>query len=387
MVTKQDYYATLEVERSASKAEIKKAYLKLARKYHPDVNKEPGAESRFKEITEAYEVLSDDDRRAAYDRFGHAGVNGTGGMGGFGGSPFGGSPFGAGSPFEDLFESFFGGTRRAGPPRGADLQTSMAIDFEEAVFGVERELTINRMQTCETCNGNRSEPGTQPSPCLVCGGSGQVRRVQNTILGQFMTTGPCERCRGEGVIISNPCKTCHGEGRVRETAHLTVTIPAGIEDNATLRLTGQGEASPAGGQPGSLYVRVRVRPHKLFVRNGRQIHLEQPVNVIQATLGDEIEVPTVDGPVQLKIPAGTQSGQTFRLRGHGAPDVRGGDRVERGDQVVTVNVQIPTQLTDEQRELFTRLAATFGHDGRAHDRRGKGVFERVREAIIGPDEE
>lgn len=384
MVTKQDYYTTLEVERGASKAEIKKAYLRLARRYHPDVNKEPDAEARFKEITEAYEVLSDDDRRAAYDRFGHAGMNGMGGMGG---SPFG-SPFGAGSPFEDILETFFGTGRRAGPPRGADLQTSLTIDFEEAVFGAERELNVTRLQTCKTCNGSRSEPGTQPSPCLACGGTGQVRHVQNTILGQFMTTGPCERCGGEGVIITHPCHTCHGEGRVRQTSSLTVTIPAGVEDNATLRLSGQGEAGPHGGQPGNLYVRVRVRQHKQFVRQGRQILYEQPLNIVQAVLGDELQVPTVDGSVALKVPAGTQSGQTFRLRGHGAPDVQGRDR---GDELVTVRVQIPTHLTDEQRALFEDLAATFDHRPGEHgddrqERGEKGFFGRVRDAIIGSDE-
>lgn len=394
MVTKQDYYATLEISREAGKDEIRKAYRKLAKKYHPDINKEPDAEARFKEITEAYEVLSDDERRAVYDRFGHAGVDG--GMGGFGG--FGGSPFGGASPFEDLFESFFGGSgRRQGPPRGADLQSTIAIDFEEAIFGTERELNVTRLQTCQTCNGARTEPGTQPATCLVCGGSGQVRRVQNTILGQFMTAAPCDRCGGEGVIITSPCKECHGQGRVRTTSHLTITVPPGIEDDATLRLTGQGEAGPRSGQPGHLYVRVRVRQHKQFVRQGRQIHFEQPINVAQAALGDEVQVPTVDGPVALKIPAGTQTGQNFRLRGHGAPDVRGG---ERGDQVVTVRVQTPTRLSLEQRELFERLAATFDFGGAANgpvrgDRHGrpekhdrdKGFFERVKEAIVGDDEE
>jgi len=386
MVTKQDYYTTLEVDRGASKAEIKKAYLRLARKHHPDVNKEPGAEARFKEITEAYEVLSDDDRRASYDRFGHAGVGGGMGGGPFGGSPFGGAPFGGGSAFEDLFESFFGGMRQQGPPRGADLQTSITIDFEESIFGAERELTVTRLQTCKTCNGNRSEPGTRPVTCLNCAGTGQVRRVQNTILGQFMTTGPCERCRGEGVIITNPCKTCRGEGRVRQTSQLTVSVPAGIEDNATLRLTGQGEAAPGGGPPGHLYVRVRVRPHKQFVRQGRQILLEQPLHLVQAVLGDEFKVPTVDGPVTLKVPAGTQSGQTFRLRGHGAPDVRGGDR---GDQIVTVRVQVPTQLSEEQRELFTQLAGTFGYNPRQQGpgRHDRGFFDRLKGAFIGPDED
>ena len=403
MVTKQDYYTVLEVDRTTGKSEIKKAYLRLARMYHPDVNKEANSEARFKEIKEAYEVLSDDEKRAAYDRYGHAAFDGSAGMGG---SPFGGSPFGgAGSPFEDLFESFFGGGgggRQSGPPRGADLQTQIAIDFDEAIFGAERELNVTRMQTCPTCDGNRSEPGSQPTTCLVCAGSGQVRRVQNTILGQFMTATPCERCHGEGVIITDPCHTCDGEGRVRQTTNLTVTVPAGIEDDATMRLSGQGEAGPRGGAPGHLYVRIRVRPRKGFTRQGKQIHTEQPLDVAQAALGDEIEVTTVDGPAKLKIPAGTQTNQTFRLRGHGAPDVRGGDR---GDQIVTVRVQVPTKLSNEQRALFEQLGATFGRrekdkeraavaadgkdtggakDGNKH---GKGIFDRVKEAIIGPDDE
>ena len=397
MVTKPDYYATLEVERTTNKADIKKAYLRLARKYHPDVNKETGAEARFKEVKEAYEVLSDDEKRAAYDRYGHAAFDGSAGMGG---SPFGGSPFGAGgSPFEDLFESFFGGGggRQSGPPRGADLQTQIALDFEEAIFGAERELNVTRMQTCQTCNGSRAEPGTQPTTCLVCSGTGQVRRVQNTILGQFMTAAPCERCRGEGVIIASPCHTCNGEGRVRQTSTLTVNVPAGIEDDATLRLTGQGEAGPRGGGPGNLYVRIRIRPKKGFTRQGKQIHVEQTIDVAQAALGDEIEVTTVDGPARLKIPSGAQTGQTFRLRGHGAPSVGGGDR---GDQIVTVRVQIPTKLNAEQRALFEQLGASFGRKERAAvvseakdnghakdgERRG-GFFERVKEAIIGPDDE
>jgi len=396
MVTKEDYYATLEVERTASKGDIKKAYLRLARKFHPDVNKEPGAEARFKEVKEAYEILSDDDKRAVYDRHGHAAFDPAAGMGGFSG--FGGSPFGGGggSPFEDLFESFFGGGgRQSGPPRGADLQTQIAIDFEEAIFGATRDLNVTRLQTCQTCNGSRAEPGTQPVTCMVCGGTGQVRRVQNTILGQFMTAAPCERCRGEGVVIPNPCRTCGGEGRVRQSSTLTVTIPAGIEDDATLRLSGQGEAGPRGGVAGNLYVRIRVRAKKGFARQGRQIHTEQAIDVAQAALGDEIEVLTVDGPAKLKVPAGAQTGQTFRLRGHGAPPVNGGDR---GDQIVTVRVQVPTKLTGEQRALFEQLAASFGHKERAvatadgkdngqGKEHGKGIFERMKDAFIGPDDE
>jgi molecular chaperone DnaJ len=371
MATKQDYYSVLEVERGASKADIKKAYLKLARKYHPDVNKEAGAEARFKEVKEAYEILHDDDKRAAYDRFGHAAVNGNGGPGGFGGSPFG-----AGSPFEDLFDSFFGGGRQQGPPRGADLQTQVSIDFEEAIFGAQREINVTRLQTCPTCNGSRAEPGTQPVTCVACAGAGQVRRVQNTILGQFVTASPCERCRGEGVVIPSPCKNCNGEGRVRQTNQLNVTIPPGIEDDATLRLSGQGEASPAGGQPGNLYVKVRVAPHPLFSRQGKTIHSEIAVTFPQAALGQELEIDTIDGPVAFKLPAGTQSGQQFRLRGKGVPDMRGGDR---GDQIVTVRVITPRDLSPEQRDLLERLAESLGDEVPSGAQ--KGLFDRIKDVL------
>ena len=297
MTDKRDYYEVLGVARSASAEEIRRAYRKLARQHHPDVNREDGAEDRFKEVNEAYEVLSVPDRRAAYDRFGHA----ANGMGGFGGrDPFG---FG-GSPFGDLFESFFGtagaGTRRAAPQRGHDLQVTLNIAFEEAVFGAEEEVELTRLETCEACHGTKMRDGQTPPRCPTCGGSGEVRRVQQTILGQFMTASPCSHCGGEGTVVTDPCPNCKGRGRVSRVRVIQVSIPAGIDENATLRLTGQGEASPQGGQAGNLFVKVRIAPHPLFTRQHKTIHSQIGVNVPQAALGDEIEIATIDGPVALQ---------------------------------------------------------------------------------------
>jgi molecular chaperone DnaJ len=376
MAEKRDYYEVLEITRAASEADIKKAYRKLARKYHPDVNKDAGAEDKFKEVNEAYEVLSNADRRAAYDRFGHAAA----GTGAGGGDPFGFG--GAGSPFGDLFETFFGGAasgagRRAAPPRGADIQVSVTLTFEEAVFGSEKEVEVDRLETCDVCDGNRMKDGKTPPTCTTCGGSGEVRRVQQTILGQFMTSGPCPACQGEGVTITDPCDRCKGKGRVRNYRTLEVTIPAGIDDNATLRLTGQGEDAPGNGRAGDLYVKVRVQQHKYFERHGKAIHSRVGINVAQAALGDEIEIDTLDGPVVFRIPAGTQSGQQFRLRGKGVPDLRGGDR---GDQLVTVQVIIPKKLTDEQEELFEKLSSSLGKEV-TQQPKGRGFFDRVKDAI------
>jgi molecular chaperone DnaJ len=375
MSEKRDYYEVLGVGRTAPADEIKRAYHALARKYHPDINGEDGAEERFKEINEAYEALADPDRRAAYDRFGHA----ASGMGGGGADPFGG--FG-GSPFGDLFDSFFGGAqpsqrRRSAPSRGADLEVSVTLGFEEAVFGAERDVELTRLETCEECHGTRMRDGATPPRCPTCGGSGEVRRVQQTILGQFMTSAPCATCRGEGVTITDPCPNCKGRGRVTRLRSINVTIPPGIDENATLRLSGQGEAGPQGGPPGNLYVKVRIQPHPLFTRTNKTIQSQVGVNVAQAALGDEIQVETVDGPVALRVPAGTQSGQQFRLRGRGVPDLRGG---ERGDQLVTVQVLTPRELTDEQRELFEQLAETLGSEiteQPAH----RGFFDKVKDAL------
>jgi molecular chaperone DnaJ len=376
MADKRDYYDVLGVGRTATADELKRAYRSLARKYHPDVNKgDADAEERFKEINEAYEVLSDADRRAAYDRFGHA----ANGMGGQGGNPFGGF---SGSPFGDIFETFFGSAsgqrQRSAPARGQDLQATVDLSFEEAVFGIDKDVEIIRLETCEECKGSRMKDGQTPPRCTTCGGTGEVRRVQQTILGQFMTSTPCSTCRGEGVQITDPCPRCRGRGRVSQPRNITVTIPPGIDESQTLRLSGQGESGPNGGTPGNLYVKVRIKPHAHFTRQGKQIHLQLGVNVAQAMLGDELEIETLDGPVMFKLPSGTQSGQQFRLRDKGVPDMRGGDR---GDQIVTIHVVIPKQLTDEQRDLVERLAGSLGSDVTPQPANHRGFFDKVKDAL------
>lgn len=376
MADKRDYYDVLGVGRNASADELKKAYRSLARKYHPDVN--PGdesAEEQFKEINEAYEVLSDADRRAAYDRYGHA----ANGMGGQGGNPFGGFQ---GSPFGDLFESFFGATgnqrQRTAPARGQDLQATVDLTFEEAVFGVEKDVEIIRLEACEECHGTRMKDGQTPPRCATCGGSGEVRRVQQTILGQFMTSTPCSSCRGEGVTITEPCPKCRGRGRISQPRSIKVVIPPGIDESQTIRLGGQGESGPNGGTPGNLYVKVRVKQHPHFTRQGKQIHLQLGVNVAQAMLGDEIEIDTLDGPVLFKLPSGTQSGQQFRLRNKGVPDLRGGDR---GDQLVTIHVVIPKNLTADQRNLVEELAQSLGGEVTPQPANHRGFFDKVKDAL------
>jgi len=381
MAGKRDYYQVLEVTRSATAEEIRRSYRRLARKYHPDLNPAPEAEEHFKEINEAYEVLSDDDRRSSYDRFGHAA---SGMPGGFGGFPGGADPFGfgsaSGSPFADIFETFFGAAntqRPRTPTRGADIQVTLAIEFEEAIFGAEKDIEVTRLEVCESCDGTRMRDGQQPPACSVCHGSGQVRRAQQTILGQFMTSTPCSACDGTGVTISDPCPDCRGRGRVARTRTITVSVPAGIDENASLRLTGQGEASPDGGLAGNAYVRIVVKPHPLFTRKERTIHSPLRVNVAQAALGDELEVETIDGPVAFRLPEGTQAGQQFRLKGRGAPSIGGSDR---GDQIVTVQVVTPRKLTPEQRELFAQLAVSL--DSEAPRVEGERTFfSRVKDAL------
>jgi molecular chaperone DnaJ len=380
MADKRDYYDVLGVQRSATEQEIKRAYRTKARKYHPDVNKDAGAEDQFKEVNEAHEVLSNSERRAAYDRYGHAAANGAGGMGG---DPFGFG--GAGSPFNDIFESFFGGAqagssrRASAPPRGNDIQVSIELEFEEAVFGADKDVEIDRLETCEVCSGSRMKSGATPPPCATCGGAGEVRRVQQTILGQFMTSGPCAACHGEGVTITDPCDACRGRGRSRKYRTISVTIPAGIDDNATLRLTGQGEDAPKGGMAGNLYVKTHVKSHRFFERHGKAIHSQVGINVAQAALGDEIEIDTLDGAVVFRVPTGTQSGQQFRLRGKGVPDLRGGDR---GDQLVTVQVVVPKKLSDDQRDLFEQLGRSLGKEV-TQQPNNRGFFDRVKDAFLG----
>jgi molecular chaperone DnaJ len=374
MEQKTDYYEVLGVARGASGDDIRRAYRRLARQYHPDINKEDGAEERFKEINEAYEVLSDDRTRRNYDRFGHAGVN-VGFDGGPGGDPF----FGGRSPFGDIFETFFGGGTgrgRRAPSRGADIETTVELSFEEAVFGTEKEITLNRLEPCDECGGTGGRDGAQPVTCQVCHGSGEVRRVQQTLLGQFMTATTCANCNGSGTVISDPCFGCQGTGRRRRERTIELSVPAGVDGDSTLRLTGQGEQMP-GGIPGNLFVRIRVRPHEYFKRHGDDILLDVPTSIVQAALGAEIEIPTVDGPVEMKIPAGTQPGQQFRLRGKGVPNVRGGIR---GDQIVTLRVMTPTELTAEQRELLERLGDTLGEPDLRETHR-RGFIDRIKDAL------
>lgn len=371
-MAKQDYYDVLGVPRGASQEEIKKAYRKLARKLHPDVNKEPGAEERFKTINEAYSVLGDPEKRAQYDQFGHAAFEepGQGGFGGFGGFGF--------DDLGDLFSEFFGGgfgprqTQR--PRRGADLRYELTIEFEEAAFGTETEITIPRTVICEHCHGNQAEPGTPIVTCPDCSGSGQIRTVQQTPFGQFATTRTCPRCQGEGKTFEQPCTVCHGSGTERKMSRVTVKVPGGIDDGQTLRLAGKGEAGYRGGPPGDLLIALRVKPHKFFRREGYNVLYEASISFVQAALGDEIEVPTLDGDVKLRIPEGTQSGRVLRMRGKGIPHLRGSGR---GDQLVQVKVVTPTKLTAKQKELLREFAKAGGAD---LPEENKGFFERMKDA-------
>ncbi len=373
---KRDYYEVLGIGRNASQSEIKRAYRRLARQYHPDVN--PGdkeAEERFKEVNEAYEVLSDADKRARYDRFGHAGLQG-GGFGDFTG--FGG--FGPFSGIDEIFESFFGATRprtaRRAPRRGTDLRYDLTITFEEAIFGCEKELEIPRHETCPHCRGSGAEPGTTPTRCPQCNGTGEVRRVQQSILGSFVNVTTCPRCRGEGEIVTTPCSECRGQKRVRVTRRLTVKIPPGVDDGTQIRLAGEGEAGIYGGPAGNLYVVLHVQPHPYFRRQDNDIIIELAINVAQAALGDKIKVPTLDGEEELVIPAGTQTGKVFRLRGKGVPYLR---RNGRGDQLVIVRVAVPTKLTPEQKKLFKELSKTLGQEVIPQEE--KGLLDHLREVL------
>lgn len=367
--TKRDYYEVLGVQRGAAQDEIKKAFRRLARQYHPDVNKEAGAEAKFKEINEAYEVLSDEQKRAMYDRFGHN-------MPGNGGAGF--DPFAGGDAFSTIFDAFFGGAAGGGrgsrgPQRGADLRYNLELTFEEAIFGTEKEIEFRRLETCGTCHGSGAEPGTDPVRCPKCNGLGEVR--QRAPLFNMVTVTTCDQCRGEGVVIAIPCRECRGEGRVRQTRKLTVKVPAGVDSNSQIRITSEGEVGPRGGPHGNLYVALDVQEHPIFVRDGNNILMELKLNVAQAALGDEVEVPTVDGTERLKIPAGTQNQQTFRLRGKGVPFLR---QNGRGDQVVVASVVVPTKLNEQQRKLFQELARTFDGDAPAGE---EGIFGKIKGAL------
>ncbi|APB36478.1 MAG: molecular chaperone DnaJ [Heyndrickxia faecalis] len=377
-MSKRDYYEVLGVAKDASKDEIKKAYRKLSKKYHPDINKAPDAAEKFKEIQEAYEVLSDDQKRAQYDQFGHAGPNqGFGGGNGFGG--FSSSDFDS-FGFEDIFSTFFGGGRRNDPnaPRqGADLQYTMTLEFEEAVFGKETDIRIPREETCDTCHGTGAKPGTHPKECPHCHGTGQLNTEQSTPFGRIVNRRVCHYCGGTGKIITDKCKTCGGTGKVKKRRKIHVKIPAGIDDGQQLRVAGQGEPGINGGPAGDLYIIFHVRPHELFERDGDDIYCEIPIAFTQAALGDEIEVPTLHGKVKLKIPAGTQSGTKFRLRGKGVPNVHGHGT---GDQHVITRIVTPTKLTERQKQLLREFAEVSGE---VPDEQSSNFFDKMKRAFKG----
>ncbi len=378
MADKRDYYEVLGIQKGASEDEIKKAYRSLAKKYHPDLN--PGdkeAESHFKEVNEAYEVLSDSDKRARYDQFGHAGVDPN-----FGGGAGGGNPFqGAGFDFTDIFDSFFGGgfggsSRRANPNaprRGTDVQVNLAISFEEAAKGCKKTLTYQVIEDCSDCHGTGAAAGTSPKTCPSCNGTGQVRISQRTPFGVVQSTQTCDKCRGTGKIIDTPCKTCDGKGKVRRKNSVEVTVPAGIDDEQILNVSGKGNSGSNGGPAGDLHVYISVRPHPIFERRGNDVWCEMPITFTQAALGADVEVPTLDGKVSYHVHDGTQPGDVFRLKGKGIQSLR--SRM-RGDQYVQVIVEVPKNLSEKQKELIRQLDSDTGEK---NYQKRKSFFSKLKD--------
>lgn len=380
MATKRDYYEILGVDKKASVDDIKSAYRKLAMQYHPDKNKSPGAEDKFKEISESYAVLSDQNKRQQYDQFGHAGIDGR----------YSQEDIFKGVDFEDLFRDFGGGGsgrgrggifdiifgsggQREGPRRGSDILYELSINLEDAAFGKAVELEVPRTETCDTCHGSGAKPGTSPKKCSSCQGSGQVNRTQNTPFGRFVTASTCGTCRGAGTIIDSPCSTCHGSGNVQRRRKIEVKIPPGVDTGSRLRVTGEGEAGEKGGPTGDLYVEMNVRPHNIFTRNENDIVMEATISFTQAALGDDIIVPTLDGKAEMKIPSGTQNGNVFRLKGKGIPSLYNSGK---GDELVRVKVVVPTKLTDRQKELLREFAQISGEKTKS-----KSIFDKVRDHI------
>jgi molecular chaperone DnaJ len=373
-MAQRDYYEVLGVSRSATQDELKAAFRRLARQYHPDVNDSPDAEERFKEINEAFAVLSDEQRRGAYDRYGHEGVRGPNGMPNFT------VDF---SDFADIFGDLFGfggfgrtsQRARNAPRRGADLQYRLDLTFEEAVFGVEKEIEITRDELCGTCNGSGAEPGTSPVRCSTCNGSGEVRRTRQTILGSMVQVTTCPTCNGQGETISTPCHTCKGRGLERRNRKKVISVPAGVDSGTQIRLAGEGQPGVNGGPNGNLFIAIKVKAHKYFHRREYDVLLDLNVNIAQATLGADVEIPTVDGPTMLKIPNGTQPGKILRLRGKGIPKLRGSGR---GDQLVVINVEVPINVNNDQRQLFEQLAESLGSEVRPQER---GFLDWLKEAL------
>jgi len=373
MASKRDYYEVLGVPRSATTEDIKKAYRRLARTHHPDVNRHDNeAEERFKEINEAYETLSDNQKRAMYDRFGHGGVS----PGGFGATDFG---------FGDIFDAFFGSggfgetvRERTVSERGADLRVDVELTLEEVVAGVEKTVRVSRMESCDACNGTGSEAGKRPDVCPTCHGSGQIRRQSSGFFGASISISVCPHCGGEGRVITAPCRECGGEGRVRKTAQLSVNIPAGVDDDNRIRLSGEGDAGIRGGSPGNLYVFPHVRKHPIFERRGNDIWLEAPVTLAQAALGATVEVPTLDGKEKLHLSEGAQSGEVYRLRDRGLPGLQGRGK---GSLNVVIKVETPTHLSQEERKLLNEFAEMRGEKLEAEP--DKSFFEKVKDTFSG----
>jgi molecular chaperone DnaJ len=369
MPVKRDYYEILDIDKNATSEVIRKAFRKQAFQYHPDRNHEDGAAEKFKELNEAYEVLSDQDKRDAYDRFGHTG-SGDFFTRGFDGFDFGG--------FGDIFDAFFGGattTTRQTPQRGADLLYRLTISLEETAFGSEKEIDLTRLEHCSVCQGTGSKPGTQPTKCPECDGAGQVRRVQSSIFGRFVTSTTCNRCRGEGRVITEPCPQCRGTGHEKTQRTIKVKIPAGVDDNSQIRINGQGNAGSRGGSSGDLYINITVKLHEIFTREGDDIIYELPLNFVQAALGTEVEVPTLDGKHKLKIPAGSQTGKVFQVKHQGIPHLhRGG----RGDELVSLFVVTPEKLNEKQRQLLQDLGKTLDEHNMPMADKWRGWLDRIK---------
>ena len=376
--TQEDLYESLGVPRDVGDGDLKRSYRRLAMEYHPDKNPGPEAAERCKEVTRAYEILSDPQKRAAYDRFGMAGVDNSQGSG-----PAGFEGFSSFDGLGDIFEQFFGssgrqGQRSRGPEQGADLRARLKLTFEEAAFGVEKEIEYQRQESCDDCQGNGSAPGSKPSSCSECNGLGEVRRAQKSVFGQFVNVSACPRCQGEGRIVTSPCVTCRGAGRVNKNRRVGVTVPAGITDDLQIRLSGEGDVGFRGGPAGGLYVLVEVARHERFYRQEDNVLLDFPLNIAQAALGAEVVIPTLDGDVEVDIPNGIQQGDEIVLRGKGTHHLnRGG----RGDMIIRVSVVIPDKLNDEQRSLVEELSKTLGTPSLPERR--KSFFERLRDAVSG----
>jgi len=376
MTTKRDFYDVLGINRNASDEEVKKAYRKLAFEHHPDRDKSEGADARFKEINEAYEVLRDNDKRAAYDRFGHAGVGGeaTGARGFEGFSGFGG--------FGDIFDAFFSGANGTGQgrpskERGADLLIEMKLTFDEAMQGVEKDVRFQRSETCDICKGSGAEPNTEPEICSSCKGSGEVRRTQQNLFGQYVNISACSKCNGEGRVVTKPCPTCRGNRRMKKERKIRVVVPAGVDSGNRVRMNGEGESGQRSGPPGDLYIELNVASSPVFQREGLNLFLRLPINLAQASLGGEMNIPTLDGEESFKIPSGVQSGQMFRLKGKGTADIH--NKKVKGDLVLIADVMVPKKLNKEQKELFEKLNDTLPSKSDFINKdESKSFFDRLR---------